>query len=80
MMIGGFVLLALLITGVVLLFKSTQNKNAANVSGGAYPINTYQSSIANAEKEALTILNNRFARGEIDEQEYVQRKNRILMN
>ena len=58
--VGTVVVLALLVLGVVLLVRSTQN-----ASDG--------SSRALAERSPEQILAERFARGEIDEDEYRQR-------
>lgn len=76
MIIGGLVLLALLITVIVLIVKSV-SKNQA-VSSPGLPGSYNQNNISGTEAEAMNILNNRFARGEIDETEYERRKKLIM--
>lgn len=63
MMFGGLLLIGLLIYGIVLL---TGKKNSSQTGAHAAPTQD----IGNA----MNILNERYARGEIDEDEYARKK------
>ena len=63
MMIGGLVLLGLLIYGIIVLTGKKQTNHAVPVS------TVYQDS-----GNALVILSERFARGEINEEEFARKK------
>lgn len=66
MVIGGIILLALLIYGIVLL---TRQKSPSQ------PVSNHV--IQQDIGSALTILNERFARGEINEEEYARKKTEL---
>jgi putative membrane protein len=76
MMLGGIILLAVLIAAIVLMVKLIGRSQTA-AAGQGFTGGQYQNNIA-VEETALNILNNRFARGEIDENEYERRKKLIL--
>jgi len=69
MMIGGVILLGLLIYGIVLLAGHSQTRQTSQ------PIlnNPVQQDIGNA----LNILNERYARGELNEEEYARKKTEL---
>jgi len=66
MMLGGLLLLGLVIYGIVVL---TRNKSASHPVTGGTPLQDIGS--------AMNILNERFARGEINEEEYARKKSEL---
>lgn len=60
MMVGGILFYALVILGVYYIIRSLMKSKAEQ---GSHPAN-----------DALNILNERYARGEIDEEDYQRRK------
>jgi len=66
MVIGGIILLALLIYGIVLLTRQKQ-------TGQPVTNHVIQQDIGSA----FTILNERYARGEINEEEYTRKKTEL---
>ena len=66
MMIGGLLLLGLVIYGIVVL--TGKKPTSQSVTGGT-PLQDISS--------AMNILNERFARGEINEEEYARKKSEL---
>jgi len=65
-MIGGFLLLALLIYGIVLLTRHRQPGQSIS-----------NSAVQQDNGSALNILNERYARGEVNEEEYTRKKTEL---
>lgn len=72
MMLGGLLLLALFIVGIVALIRVLTSSHHPAVSGNAPPA----SNVPDVQNlgNALTILSERYARGEINEEEYAAKK------
>ncbi|PUB29828.1 putative membrane protein [Promicromonospora sp. AC04] len=62
MLVGGLLLLGLIVVGVLLLAHYLKGSDQPSASAGAGP-------------SARQVLSQRYARGEIDENEYTQRLN-----
>lgn len=63
MMIGGAILLGLVIYGIVVLTRNRQSFQTA-----------VNSNVTSDTGNAMNILNERYARGEVNEEEYARKK------
>jgi len=72
MVIGGLLLLTLFIVGIVVLIRALTSSHHPTVSGNTPPAPNVPD-VQNLGN-ALTILNERYARGEINEEEYAAKK------
>ncbi|MHB8962049.1 MAG: SHOCT domain-containing protein [Saccharofermentanales bacterium] len=70
MLVGGLLFLGLVVLGMVLLVRYAKNNShsADHPAGGSISANT---------DNALKILNERYARGEINDDEYAAKKNEL---
>ncbi|MDH6121152.1 SHOCT domain-containing protein [Kitasatospora sp. GAS204B] len=71
--IGGFLLLALLVVLIVMLIRYAGSRHHASAPGGAMSGPVSGGWHARPGGEAERILGERYARGEIDEEEYQRR-------
>ena len=69
MMIGGLLLTALLIYGLVVLIRREQTRSYQGAAGdGQYPV---------SRESAIAILDERYARGELGDEDYARRKSEL---
>lgn len=82
MIIGGLLVLAVIVTIIVLLVrlaKRPAHYGLPMAGSNQYPVQPSAPAGESPEvKQALIILNERYARGEIDDDEYQRRKQNLL--
>jgi uncharacterized membrane protein len=79
----GLLITAIVIVGIVLLIRAL-HRSSRNKRAGAAPttrdINSPVDQVSNDRSQAIKILDERFARGEIEIEEYRSRKDELLRN
>ena len=82
MIIGGLLVLAVIVTLIVLLVRLARrpvHTGLPMAGNNQYPTQPLTPAGETPEvKQALTILNDRYARGEMDDDEYQRRKQNLL--
>lgn len=73
-------LVGIAVIGLLIYLVMSASKSNKTMGHGYSQSNQISSNLDNLSERAILILNERFAKGEIDEEEYLGRKTAILRN